>query len=208
MKKILSLSLLIMLASIAGFADVPRPPVANIIADPTPRNTPKPKQVSTTMSIRMDSKTKVATLSIPKEQLRQLTAQLEQMDSDDTAATTGSFSRTQTIVSGMFLSLAMVFGGIWFVRNGKSATKAGKTLVIFAVIAGVGSAATLVFANAGPPPALRSITSSLFDKKAFIYMSSANGKINLEVSDQSSVELRVPAPANWPLDKDKDKEDE
>ena len=108
----------------------------------------------------------------------------------------------------MFLSLAMVFGGIWFVRNGKSATKTGKTLVIFAFIAGVGSAATLVFANAGPPPASRSITSALFDKKAFVYVNSASGKIKLEVSDQSSVELRVPAPENWPLDKDKDKEDE
>lgn len=204
MKRILGLSMLLLLSSVAGFAD--------IAPEITPKPIPKPKSspVSTTMSIRMDAKTKVATLSIPREQLKQLTAQLEQLDSesDNTAAATGSISRTQTIVSGMFLSLAMVFGGIWFVRNGKSATKAGKALVIFAIIAGVGSAATLVYANAGPPPALRSITSTLFDKKAFIYLSSATGKINLEVSDQSTVELRVPAPASWPLDKDKDKSEE
>lgn len=203
MKRILCLSLLILLTSVAAFSDIaPQKP---------PKPTPKPKSgpVSTTMSIKMDSNTKEATLSIPREQLKQLRAQIDQIDNEnDNTAAAGSFSRTQTIVSGAFLSLALVFGGMWFVRSGRSATKSGKALVVLAMIGVVGSAATFVYANAGPPPELRSISSTLFDKKVFEYWTSAYGKVNLTVSDAQVIELRVPAPKKWPNDKENTKEDE
>ena len=122
--------------------------------------------------------------------------ELEQLDddSDNTAAVTqpSSFSRTQTIVSGAFLSLALVFGGMWFVRSGKATSAAGKSLVILAVVAGVGSAATLVYANAGPPP-ITKITSNLFDKDQFRYRS-VYGKIKMETSNETNVQLVVPDP--------------
>jgi hypothetical protein len=200
MKRILCVSLLVLIASVAGFADIARPEPSK-----TPKIKPS-KSIETSLTIHMDSNTKVATLRIPKGQLLQLRAELDQLanENDDTAAvTTGGMSRTQTIVSGMFLSLALVFGGMWFVRTGKASTTAGKTLVILAVVAGVGSAATLVYANAGPPPAVRSITSAIFDKKAFVYVSSASGKVNVEVSDGNSIELNVPAPKGWPMEKEK-----
>ena len=204
MKRVLCLSMLILLSSFTAFSD--------IAPAKTPKPTPAPKSepVKTFMSIRMDSKAKVATLSIPREQLKQLRAEIDQFDSDgdNTAAATGSFSRTQTIVSGAFLSLALVFGGMWFVRGGRSATKTGKSLVILAMIGIIGSAATFVYANAGPPPELRSISSTLFDKKAFGYWTSAGGGINLTVSDASVIELSVPAPKNWPNDKEGNKDDE
>lgn len=204
MKRILSLSMLIMLASLAVFADIAPE------RTPKPSPTPKSQPVSVYMSIKMDPKTKVATLSIPREQLKQLRAEIDQLDNDgdNTAAASGSFSRTQTIVSGAFLSLAFVFGGMWFVRSGRLATKAGKTLVVLAMIGIVGSAATFVYANAGPPQGLRSISSTLFDKKVFGYWNSAGGTVNLTVSDSSVVELSVPAPKNWPNDKENDKGDE
>ena len=163
------------------------------------------------MTIKMDSDIKVATLRVPKDKLKQLSAELDQLadESDDTTAKISpGMTRTQTIVSGIFLSLALVFGGMWFVRSGKAGTSTGKALVILAMIAGVGSAATFVYGNVGPPPSLRNITSELFDRKAFLFYSSASGKVNIEVTNGSGVELVVPAPKHWPTDKEGTKPEE
>ena len=195
MKRVLCLTAFVLIAAAAAFGDIARP-------DSSPKSTPKPKPVDASMTIRMDKDVKTATLRIPRAQLRQLSAELEQMaDENDTAAVSGGISRTQTVVSGMLLSLAMAFGGMWFVRSGKTNSTA-KTLVIFAVIAGIGSAATIAYANAGPPAALRTISSSLFDKKAFGYWNEAFGKIKIEVTDASAVELRVPIQKEWTEKKD------
>lgn len=204
MKQTLGLLALLLLSSVAVFSDIARP-------DKTPTRTPKPKTISSSMTIRMDSNTKVATLRVPKDKLKQLSAELDQLadESDDTAAVnTPGLTRTQTIVSGIFLSLALVFGGMWFARSGRSSTTTVKTLVIFALIAGAGSAATFVYGNVGPPQALRSISSELFDRKAFLFYSSAGGTVNIEVTNGSSVELSVPAPKNWPKDKEETKPEE
>jgi len=133
MKRIICILTLIFTAAAAGFADIPRP-------DKSPKNGNK-KSIETNMIIRLDSNATEARLLIPKSELKQLRAQLDEMDddSDNTAAVT-SFGRTQTIVSGIFLSLAIVFGGIWFVRSGKGSTRTGKVLVIGAMLAGIGSA--------------------------------------------------------------------
>ena len=135
------------------------------------------------------------TLRIPKAQLKWLAEREENGDdSDNTATNAGSFSRTQTIVSGAFLSLALIFGGMWFVSSGKSATKKGKTLVILAVIGVVSSAATFVYANVGPPPQLRSISTNLFDKKSFEGWNYASGTIRVETSPEDVIELIVADP--------------
>lgn len=188
MKRMLALSVVLMLTSLVAFGDIPRP-------GKSPSRVEKPKPgIAATMEIKLDREAKEARLIIPKSQVKQLRAELEQLDNDadDTAAATGGVSRTQTIVSGTFLSLAFVFGGIWFVRSGKAATKTGKTFVILAVLAGIGSAATLVYANAGPPPEARSITSKLFDQKVFFPYRFASGKIKIETSDGKNVQLIVP----------------
>ena len=116
-------------------------------------------------------------------------------DSDNTAAVVSprSFTRTQTIVSGMFLSLAVIFGGLWFVRSGKAETRGAKSLVILAVIAGAVSAATFAYANAGPPPEARSITSKMFSQSVHMY-GFGWGKIKLEIGDQDRPTLIVPNP--------------
>jgi hypothetical protein len=193
MKRLLCLILLIMATSIAGFADIARP-------DKSPTRTPKPsKSIETNMTIRLKSDATEAVLRIPKSQVKQLRAALDVLDqADDTAendAPAGSvISRTQTIVSGLFLSLALVFGGVWFVRSGKASVKSGKTLVILAVLAALGSAATFAFANAGPPPEARSITGKMFSQ-AVHYLKFGSGKIRLETKDdQNGVELIVPDP--------------
>jgi hypothetical protein len=192
MKKLGFILTMVLAVSIPAFADIARP-------DKSPSRVPKPKEtpgISTFMEIRLDKEAKEARLLIPRSQIKQLRAELEQLDTepDNTAAVTssGSFSRTQTIVSGIFLSLAFVFGGIWFVRSGKTATKASKGMIVLAAVAGIASAATLVYANVGPPPEARSITSKLFDQKIFFPYRFASGKIKVEVTDGENVRLIVP----------------
>lgn len=190
MKRFFWLTTLVLMASVAVFADIARP-------DPT--KTPKPtKGVTTTMLIRLDRNATEAKLIIPKSQIKQLRAELEHLDDDpgNTAANTEptSFSRTQTIVSGAFLSLALVFGGMWFVRSGKAATKSGKTFVILAVLAATGATATFVYANAGPPPEARTITGKMFSQSVHLYKF-GSGKIKVETSSTGdAVEFIVPDP--------------
>ena len=187
MKKLLYLVAIVTLFTAAAFADISGP------------NTPKPKKskaIDATLSISLDRKATEARLVIPKSQIKQLRAELEQLDdaSDDTAAVSRTFSQTQTIVSGIFLSLAFVFGGVWFSRSGKTVTKTGRTLAICAVLFISGAFATMVFGNAGPPPDAQSITSKLFTRPVHTYKQ-AWGKIKLETSDESTaVRLIVPDP--------------
>lgn len=185
MRKILSLCVFVALFSIAIFAN-----------EPPPRPTPKPdskKSIETNLNIKIDKNAKEAKLIIPKSQLKQLRAELEELDNESDTNTSAGFSKTQTVISGIFLSLAFVFGGIWVTRSRKIDTKAGKTLVAGTVLFCVGSLATIAFGNAGPPPELRQITGKLFDKKVFDGWGSAFGKIKLETSDKATfVELIVP----------------
>ena len=192
MKRILLLTALALITSTAVFADIT--PIR-------PEKTPKPKPgVNTTMEIMMDKSAKEAKLLIPKSQIKQLRAELESLDDDNgnTAAVTGGFTRLQTIVSGAFLSLAFVFGGMWFVRSGKASTKGGKALAAAAILGGIGAATTVVFANVGPPPAARNITSKLFDQKLFTPYGFAYGKIKIETTDGNQVKLIVPEATETP----------
>lgn len=204
MKKALGILLALLIGSVTVFADIAP------VKTPDPKPTPKAKPVSSLMYIKMDSGTKVATLSIPRDQLKSLRAQIDQLDdeSDDATAAIAGFSRTQTIVSGAFLSLSLVFGGLWFVRSGKALSVTGKVLGVLVMVGIFGSAATYVYANVGPPPGLRTISSKLFDKKAFGYWTSASGKVDVVVSDAQVIELKVPAPKDWPNDKESDKSEE
>jgi len=202
MKRTVCLTILILTASLAAFADIARP-------DKSPNRVEKPKaakQIDTVLQIRLDRDAKEARLLIPKKYAKELRAALNEMESGENSNaavaenTAGSFSRTQTIVSGLFLSLALVFGGMWFVRSGKAATKSGKALVIFAIVAGAGSAATYVYANAGPPPSARSITGKIFSKSVNDY-GYASGKIKLQISDDADdiyPRLIVPNPQATP----------
>ena len=196
MKRLITLSVMLLVGSTAAFADIAPAP------GKSPNRVKKPEPgISTTLSIKLDRNAKEATLIIPKSQVKQLRAELEMLDTEDNTAavsSAGSFSRTQTIVSGLFLSLAVVFGGMWFVRSGKSGT-ATKALVLLAVIGGIGSATTLVFANVGPPPEARAITSKLFDQKVFFPYGFASGKIKVETSSNgNTIELIVPDPSPSP----------
>jgi hypothetical protein len=183
MKKILSLCLTLGLLSIAVDAN-----------EPPPNPTPKPKankSIETNLRVEIRRDAKEAKLLIPKNQLKQLRAELEGLDDpDDTFAF--SISKTQTVISGMFVSLAFVFGGVWLMRSRKIETKASKILVIGSVLFLSGAVVTMVYANAGPPPEARSLTNKFFSPGVNIYKF-GSGKIKLEVSsDEKSPVLIVP----------------
>ena len=84
MKRITCLMTLLLLASTIAFADVPRP-------DKSPKQT---KSLVTYMNIRLDRDAKDAKLIIPRSQIQQLRAALDDADNetDSTAAVTGSIS--------------------------------------------------------------------------------------------------------------------
>lgn len=184
MRKIFSLCAIVAVFSIAAFADV-RPPVT-----PKPKDKEK-KAVESDLTIRIDRSAQEARLLIPKSQLKQFRAELELPDDSGSAAFL-SFSRTQTIVSGLFLSLAFVFGGVWLKRRGKTGLKMNKTLAAGAVLFLCGAFATVVYANVGPPIEARSITSKIFNREVFTPYLFAGGKIKVEITDDDRFELVVP----------------
>jgi hypothetical protein len=184
MKKILGLCLTLAVLSIVSLAN-----------GAPPKATPKPKankSIETTLLVRIDRNAKEAKLIIPKGQLKQLRAQLDDLDDSLDTTASLSFTKTQTIVSGLFFSLAFVFGGVWLARTGKIDTKAGKILVIGSVLFLSGAVATIVYANAGPPPEARTLTNKFFSQGVNSYKF-GSGKIKLEVSETAqSPELIVP----------------
>lgn len=186
MKTFLPMIAIMMMLYAAAFGDIARPE--------------KPKattSIDTTLSIKLDHDAKEAKLIIPAIQIKQLRAQLELLDGggDTTAGVTGrGFTRMQTIVSGLFLSLAIVFGGIWFTRSGWLSTKNGKAAAGFMFLFGTGAFATIAFANAGPPAEARAITGKMFTQAVHMY-GFGSGSIKLQVSkDADFVTLVVPDP--------------
>lgn len=191
MKKAALALVAMLVCSGLSYADIARP-------DSSPHHTPKaPPEtlVEATLDIRLDGDAKEAKLLIPRSQLKQLRAELDRLDNDDTAASTGTntWSRTQTAVSGTFLSLAIVFGGLWFARSGKASSKGVKTAVIAISVGAVAAAASFAYANAGPPAEARSITGKMFSQAVHIY-GFGWGKVKLGLTDDDRIRLIVPNP--------------
>jgi hypothetical protein len=179
----------------AAHADIPRP-------DRTPTKSNKAAAVDTYLSIQLDRDAKEARLIIPRSQLKALRAELDALDRGPNV-TAGvisgdSTSRLQMIVSGVLLSLAVAFGGIWFARQGKSSAKVSRSAAAAMVIFAGGALATIVYGNAGPPAEAREITGKMFSPALHVYKF-GGGKIKLEVSDtETQPRLVVPDPQTKP----------
>ena len=178
MRRTIFASAMILCSLSLAFADIAQPDASGKHA----------KSLDTALSIRIDRDAREAKLIIPRSQVQQLRAELEQIDDPNTAVA-GSFGRTQTIVSGMLLSLAFIFGGIWFVR---SSSQNSRAIAASAVLLTLGSVVNLVYGNAGPPSDARNITGKMFSQSVHMYKSGW-GRIKLEVSDDArNPELIVP----------------
>lgn len=189
MKKSILACVLTALACVNALADIAPEP------GKSPNRVKKPPTVNTDIDIRLDPLATEAKLIIPASQLKQLRAELENLDLDNnTAAMAGTNTTlpTQTIICGLLLSLAIVFGGLWLAKNRNIAIRS-KTVGAVALLTAMGSAATLVYANAGPPAEARSITGKMFAQSVHIY-GHGWGKIKLETGDGNRVQLIVPNP--------------
>jgi hypothetical protein len=184
-----------LLLAIAAYADIPRP-------DRTPTKANKTAAVDTYLSIQLDRDAKEARLIIPRSQLKALRAELDALDTGPNVTagviSADSTSRLQMIVSGVLLSLAVAFGGIWFARQEKSSAKVSRSAAAAMVIFAGGALATIVYGNAGPPAEAREITGKMFSPALHVYKF-GGGKIKLEVSDtETQPKLIVPDPQTKP----------
>jgi hypothetical protein len=188
MKKIIGLFTLCLLLSTFAFADVRLPDT------PTPKPTPKIKQTDATMRITMDKKATETVLKLNKSSLKQLRAAIDDLDdSNDATAEVRSVSSPQTIIGGLFLSLAFVFGGVWMFRAKPSKTVVGLFFIVSCVLT-----TTFVFANIAPPLGVRKFTNKTFSEEVNAYGYAA-GNIKVEIGDSKSmtkdVELIIPSSA-------------
>ncbi len=183
MKKTLMLIVAIcgLLASgIYAFGDIARP-------KPTPVE-PKPIFYSG-LTIVSDAKASDARLQISAETLKRL--------QEAAAANNGGggslsdrimHSSTRTIMSGLFMFLAVSFAGVWLARsNQRRNHKAIAAVLLVAVVLGVGT--VIVRGNAGPPGYIRwqNLPQSLKDGKA------TSGGVQIElVPGDDNMKLIIP----------------
>lgn len=148
-------ALMLLLMTTLAFAD---------IANPDNRNRASKSDLKIQMRIETDDKLKEAKLVIPRPIFRQMMAQADGKDSPSAATTARFFNMTgaQTVMSGIFLSLAFAFGGVWLVRSRKGAERTARVVALtVALLLTGGITAGVAYANAGPPPVARSLTSKI-----------------------------------------------
>jgi hypothetical protein len=192
MKKLSLIAITVAILSISVFADIRLPET------PTPTPKPKPatgKQVE--MVIRVTPDVSEPTLVIKKSSVKSLRAALDEAEGIDNLATqevnetvkpASAIGSTQTIVGGLFLSLAFAFGGVWFVKN-----KPNKTTVVIFLLAIVGTSTVLVWGNA-IPPRLYSISKNIFADEVKGY-GFAKGKVRLSVVAESESDIKLLVPS-------------
>lgn len=197
MKKILSSILLLLMSASFAFADI-SPGNSKIKPKPKPTGAQEPEKViSGKMYIRVRSDAKEPILTINRSTLNRLRAAIDEADDAQQQALATSderyfnFSRAQTIVSGLFFSLAFVFGGVWMFRAKGKSPKLAMSLIALAVLS---ASAGVAFANT-PPSYVVSLTSRIFSQSTYAY-GWAEGNIKIKIvdddSDRYDVSLQIP----------------
>jgi hypothetical protein len=185
---LLALALLLLAFSATALADVKVP-------DNVKKNNAKKADVESYMRISPDTDAKEAKLVIPREVWQQMKAGLDGDDSQRSTAAASVFgtSGVQTMMAGFFLSLAFAFGGIWLVRTRRQVARLGPAALCIVAFALCGAFASAAYANAGPPPVARSLTSKILIED--LQWWGATGQVKIEVSDEANmVTLVLPKP--------------
>ena len=143
----LALAALLLATAVNTFADVRVP-------DKDKNKSPKVSPFKAQMMIDPNTKSGEARLLIPRSVLEQMRAGLDGEDSRSSALAFFNAGGAQTVVAGLFLSLALAFGGLWLVRS-RGQRRLGPAALCLAALALCGVAATAAYANAGPPPVAR-----------------------------------------------------
>lgn len=179
MKKILSLAVLTALFATAAFADIRIPDRPKQTPTPTPQTMEKEAE----MIIQISNDVAEPTLIISKKLIGQYTGETEK----------AGIGSTQTIVGGLFLSLAFVFGGVLLARGKDKMPKAAFGAIALAIF---GAAGTIVYANVAPPRNVP-LNKNLFAKELQGYaMSRGNVKVRISDNDyDDGIRLLIPKDA-------------
>ena len=189
MKSLLNCCALILLglaALTSARADVPRPRDDG-------HKSPKTVSVSSPMHIEPNTKATEAKLLIPRAVLEQMRAGLDGDNAPAAGTTARLFTNggAQTAIAGIFLSLAFACGGVWLVRTRKATGTWTRAALGGVLVALCGATASIAYANAGPPPIARSLTSGILSPGAQPY--GAYGKVKVEITDEySQITLILP----------------
>ena len=129
-----------------AFGDVPRP-------KPTKPIEPI-RTVNSSLTITSDSKAYDARLQIPAETLKEINEALQRGDDSGSLVQSIKHSSSRTMMAGLFMFLAVSFGGLWLARsNQRRNVKAVAAVLVIAFV--FGFATVIVRANAGPPGYVR-----------------------------------------------------
>jgi hypothetical protein len=183
MKRILiSTGVLLALAASAVFA-------FGDIARPKPEATPESKIVAYSgLTIMTDSKGGDARLQISEGTLKRIQEGAARNGGSASLIQNITHSSTRTMMAGVFMFLAISFGGVWMARsNQRRSAKAIAAVLVLAFMFGI--ATVIVRANAGPPGYIRwqNLPQNLKDGKA------TYGGIDIEiVPGDENMKLIVP----------------
>jgi len=171
-------------ALVALFLAALMPARADVARPKDERN--KPANVTITMRIEPNYKATEAKLLIPRSMWEEMRAQLDGNDAQAATASARfhSLGGAQTVMAGIFLSLALAFAGVWFVRSRKGPNKLTPAAMALALMILCGAGAGLAYANAGPPSVARSLTSNILVPGALPY--GVYGKVKVELTDEES----------------------
>lgn len=179
----LALAALLLATAVSALADVRVP-------DKNKNKPPKVAPFTAQMMIDPNSKSSEARLLIPRSVLEQMRAGLDGEDSRGAALAFFNAGGAQTVMAGIFLSLALAFGGVWLVRS-RNQRRLGTASLCLAAAALCGLAATSARANAGPPAVARSLTSKILIQDALWY--GVYGQVKVEVvDDDDQIKLVLP----------------
>ena len=186
--------LILMAITAPAFADIPNPSNLN-------RKKSQEPAVKASMHIETDQKAKEAKLIIPRVLWQQMKAELDGTSAQTASDSTRFFNMTgaQTIMSGLFLSLAFAFGGVWLVRSRVSDRARTAALCVSLLLIG-GVTTGIAYANAGPPPVARTLTSKILIPE--LQWWGAYGDVKVEIADEGD-QIRLVLPRREITDKDR-----
>lgn len=187
MKKLFSLFALIAIFSVISFADIRLP------------DTPKPKPTSTGKQVELlvDVSNEISepTLVIKKSSTKFLRAALDEAEglTDSNATAEIKSNSTPTIIGGTFLTLAFIFGGVWFARS----KKPSKTAVGLFLVGILGAATVLVTANVAPLQNVGINKNMLSQELQDRSRNFAKGKVRIKIVNgtaaDSDIKLLIPS---------------
>lgn len=119
------------------------------------------------------------TLIIPQAYAKDFKASLENTE-NNSSVSQNNFAGTSTVVSGIYLSLAFVFGGVFLFKN--KSPKAAVSLILLGICA---TSATIIYANVAPPQKV-AFDGSFFSEKVQKQYRGVVGPIKVEVSASSA----------------------